>query len=228
MADIKFKRIDLPDAEVYYCEEFLSDHESWYTRIDECIRSRTELPPPAQLDPDREPTRIEGEGSWLIMPVKVWGKVYNQPRLTCYMGDPHLPYHYSGYDRYPIEWRADIDELRTRLEEAIRQLNPTHPRLSSVLCNKYRDGTEYIGPHSDDEADLSRSAYIVSVSLGSERDFILQSKKDKTNRTCITLKSGSVILMGPGTQEHYKHSVPVRKRVKKPRINLTYRSIQKR
>ncbi len=39
----------------------------------------------------------------------------------------------------------------------------------------------------------------------------------------IELKSGSVLLMGKNMQKLYKHSVPKQTKVKKTRINLTFR-----
>ena len=221
----RFINLNLEDAEVLYCENYLEHHPLYYKSVDECIRERTELPP--KFDPKFPPKKVDGEGSWLIMPVRVFGKTHDQPRLTCYIGDEGLPYHYSGYDRYPIPWRKTINRIRDMLEVSIREIKPEHPRLTSVLCNKYRNGQEKIDAHSDSEKDLDIYAFIVSMSLGTERDFVLLHKKTK-KRTVLKLKPGSVILMGPGTQENYKHSVPARAGVKDPRINLTFRSVKQR
>ena len=37
------------------------------------------------------------------------------------------------------------------------------------------------------------------------------------------LTDGDLLLMLPGCQEKYQHSIPVRKRIKEPRLNLTFR-----
>lgn len=88
------------------------------------------------------------------------------------------------------------------------------------MCNRYPDGDSYIGWHSDDEGDL---AFIVSVSLGAVRDFVFQHKETK-EKIVLRLEPGSIVLMGKGCQQNWKH----RKKVKDPRINLTFRSILSR
>lgn len=44
----------------------------------------------------------------------------------------------------------------------------------------------------------------------------------------ITLKDGSLLIMKGETQCFWKHQLPVTKRVKEPRINLTFRQMQRR
>ena len=53
------------------------------------------------------------------------------------------------------------------------------PRLNELLVNWYRDGSDYIGPHSDDERELVKGAGIYCISYGATRDFVLCKKKDK-------------------------------------------------
>lgn len=196
---VDFIRVGLKDAEVWYCKNFLDNPELWYEVIDE-------------------------ETNWEQMPVKVFGKVFNQPRLSSYVSDNNKPYWYSGYDRQPSEWTNNLEILRCMLEESILDMAPKHPKLNAALLNKYRDGDDYIGAHSDDEGDLHKKAYIVSISLGAERDFVFKHK-ETDERLVLPLCSGSVVLMGKNCQKKYKHSIPKRKRVKKPRINITYRSV---
>ena len=48
-----------------------------------------------------------------------------------------------------------------------------------MLSNLYRDGNDNIGKHSDDEKDLVDNTLILSISLGSTRDFVFQHKRTK-------------------------------------------------
>ncbi len=99
-------------------------------------------------------------------------------------------------------------------------------KFNFALVNYYRDGTDYIGFHSDKEGDLVAGAPIASVSLGAERDFILMSNKNSAQKHTLLLQNGSLLFMRGNTQRNYKHSVPKSKvLLKEPRINITFRMI---
>lgn len=197
-----FIRLPLKNAEVYYCKDFYAHETDLYDKVDR-------------------------ESPWKVFPVKVYDKVFDQPRLSFYMADDQRPYLYSGFDRIPEKWSPMISILREELDDAIKQINPEHPSLNAVLGNKYRDGKDNIGAHSDNETDLYKDSFIVSLSLGAERDFIFKSKFDDEKHS-LKLESGSVILMGKNCQKNYKHELPKRLRIKEPRINLTFRAVKKR
>lgn len=97
------------------------------------------------------------------------------------------------------------------------------------LVNIYDDGNNYIPYHSDKDIGNKN---IFSISLGATRKFRLRKKsKTKGFDYEFQMESGDAILMlGPnsnnnmqGCQQVYKHSVPKERKVKKSRINLTFR-----
>ena len=97
---------------------------------------------------------------------------------------------------------------------------------NSVLLNDYSSGEVGMGWHSDDEKELGHNPVIASVSFGAERDFFLKHKTDKDlDKITIPLKSGSLLIMLGSTQHYWHHSIPKRMKVKKRRINLTFRKI---
>jgi alkylated DNA repair dioxygenase AlkB len=187
-------------AEVWYCDNYFSEHKLWYELINDSV-------------------------NWENFPVKMMGKIMDQPRLSFYMADDNKhPYKYAGFDRIPNKWTIGVNEIKKELNNMILNFNPKHPDLNAVLGNKYEDGTRYISEHSDDEKDLVKNAYIISVSLGAKRDFIFKNKHTGEKIT-IQLEPGSVLLMGGECQKNWKHSLPKRLKVKDARINLTFRSI---
>jgi alkylated DNA repair dioxygenase AlkB len=197
-----FRILDMKGAIVLYSEKYISEYKTWYQMVDESV-------------------------DWKTFPVKVMGKVHSQPRQSFYMADYKHTYKYSGFDRRPDEWCTTMLEMRKILNSLVQEIMPNHPDLNAVLGNKYNDGDQYIGRHSDDEKDLNKDAFIVSVSLGAKRDFIFTHKKTKEKMT-ISLEPGSVLLMGGDCQKNWMHEVPKRKKIKDPRINLTFRSINKK
>ena len=78
--------------------------------------------------------------------------------------------------------------------------------------------------HSDDEKSLSKNSAIASVSFGSERKFSFKHKKTKETVSLI-LEHGSLLLMKDTTQTNWLHSLPKSKKIKEPRINLTFRNM---
>ncbi len=198
-----FKNLNMKDADVWYCSDlFESDHKIWYELVD------TEV-------------------NWQQFNIKIFDKTFVQPRDSFYMADNGYPYKYSGFDRKPEDWSCTISEMKNILDECIQEIQPNHPKLNGCLGNRYKNGHQYISNHSDSEGDLYKNAFIASVSLGAERDFIFTHKKTK-EKVKLVLESGSVLLMGKGCQENWVHGLPKRLRVKEPRINLTYRSIESR
>jgi alkylated DNA repair dioxygenase AlkB len=75
---------------------------------------------------------------------------------------------------------------------------------------------------------LGSDPIIASVSLGGERRFLLRHRRRKDLPVQeIVLEHGSLLIMGAGTQRAWRHSVPKTARHVAPRLNLTFRVIQK-
>jgi alkylated DNA repair dioxygenase AlkB len=81
-----------------------------------------------------------------------------------------------------------------------------------------------MGCHADDEKELGSNPVIASLSLGDERMFKLHHKQRKQTLT-INLGHGDLLVMAGTLQHHWLHSVPKTKKLKAPRINLTFRKI---
>ena len=51
-------------------------------------------------------------------------------------------------------------------------------------------------------------------------------KNDKSEKISIPLKHGTLLIMGGEMQHFWQHSAPKRKKIKKARVNLTFRKIK--
>ena len=97
-----------------------------------------------------------------------------------------------------------------------------------VLINYYRDGSDYIGLHSDREARPKCKNVVASVSLGGPRRFIMRHKDWKKRNIAkkeFLLQSGCLLVMKDDTQKMWKHTVPKSAKLQNPRINLTFRQV---
>ncbi len=197
------QKIEIPNADLYYIDNFIFD-DNEYTFYNKLLK---EIP-------------------WTQQDVIVYGNKFKQPRLSSLLGEKNKTYSYSGIKRIPEPLTETTKFLLNKVQETVNILN-NQCKYTSVLCNYYRNGHDYIGPHSDDEKDLIENNIIASLSFGSDRFFDIYDKQNNNKKIMrLTLSDGSLLLMGNNMQKYYKHGVPVQKKIKDGRINLTYRSIK--
>jgi alkylated DNA repair dioxygenase AlkB len=140
------------------------------------------------------------------------------PRLTAYHADPGVTYRYSGVEHQASPWPDYLVPVRRRVEEAAQA------PFNSLLLNYYRDGSDSIGYHSDDEPELGLNPIVPSISLGGTRRFVLRHVRTREKLT-FELTHGSLLLMAGTTQHHWQHAVPKTSAAVGERINLTFRNI---
>ncbi|HZV38647.1 MAG TPA: alpha-ketoglutarate-dependent dioxygenase AlkB [Pseudoxanthomonas sp.] len=168
---------------------------------------------------DRLFDMLAAQVPWEIHRIRLFGREVDSPRLSCWMGDADATYRYSGVRHAPRPWLPALAEIRERLRREIRVDS------NSVLLNRYRNGRDAMGWHSDDEAELGSEPVIASLSLGATRRFVLKHRREPSCRLALELEHGSLLLMAGATQRHYRHALP---RTVKPvgeRINLTFRRL---
>lgn len=156
---------------------------------------------------------------WQQDDIKVFGKIYKQPRLTALYSVSGKSYSYSGITMQPHPFSKSLLELKEIVESTSKET------YNTVLLNLYRDGNDSNGWHSDDEKELGLNPVIASLSLGAKRRFRLRHKKDKSLTYTLELDHGSLLLMKGTTQHYWQHQLPKTKKVNDPRINLTFRNI---
>lgn len=150
---------------------------------------------------------------------KIWlfGKEVLQPRLTALFGEQ--AYKYSGLKMSPIPIPEELKEIKDRCEKYCQE------KFNVCLANLYRDGSDSMGWHADDEKELGSHPVIASVSFGAERIFHLKHKTIKAAKHKIRLQHGSLLVMRESTQKFWKHQLPKTKMKIDPRINLTFRKV---
>lgn len=154
---------------------------------------------------------------WEVHRIRMFGRMVDSPRLSCWMGDQGAAYAYSGSRFDPHPWPVVLDDVRARLQLAC------DAAFNSVLANLYRDGHDAMGWHRDNEPELGEAPLIASLSLGATRGFLL--KDAQGHRHAFDLANGDLLLMSGDSQRRYRHALPRTARPVGPRINLTFRRI---
>ena len=189
--------LEMPDAEVIYHPAFFSPAES-----EELYRRLTE------------------EIDWRQEQLRMFGREIPFPRLTAWYGDKGKSYRYSGKTYQPQPWTELLRRIKKPVDAA------AGVTFNSVLLNWYRDQSDSMSWHSDDEPELGENPVIGSVSFGVPRKFQFKHKTRKAERHSLPLEPGSLLIMAGPTQHHWLHAVPKTKKTTGGRINLTFRVIR--
>ncbi len=157
---------------------------------------------------------------WIQHQVQVFGKMFDQPRLSMSMG---YAYHYAKNTHPKSEWTSEITSLLDKINKILNL------KCNSCLLNYYRDGNDNVGAHSDSETPLKENKkhgiIVVTITLGCSRRFILQHKESKEKVECKP-SHGTLLVMEGDTQKLWKHQIPKEKKIKGPRISLTFREFK--
>ena len=187
---------DVPDASIIYYPNFFSTEEA--TILFDTLQK--EIP-------------------WQQDDIKVYGKVYPQPRLTVLFGNEGKSYSYSNITMHPHKWSPLLMSIKEKVEKT------TEAIYSTVLLNYYRDGKDSNGWHADNEKELGTNPIIASLSFGAERMFQLKHNAIPNQKINIPLAHGSLLVMKGTTQHFWKHQIPKTTKPIGSRINLTFRII---
>ena len=172
---------------------------------------------------DRLFDRLWRNLDWERREIVLFGRRMMQPRLVAWYGDPGAAYRYSGQTMQPRPWPRHLRSLREQIEAR------TGCAFNAVLANGYRDGSDSMGWHSDDEPELGPRPCIASLSLGAERTFLLRPRapdgEGKRPSVRRVLEHGSLLVMRGDSQARYQHALPKTRRQVGRRINLTFRRV---
>lgn len=145
---------------------------------------------------------------------RIFGREVRMPRRIAFYG-PH-DYAYSGVHHPARPLTSRLEAIRARVEHL------SGARFNTVLVNLYRDGSDGMGWHSDDDYPHGGRPEIASISFGAVRRFRLRERVGGASLG-VDLQPGAVLLMRAGTQARWAHGVPKTRRAVGPRINLTFR-----
>lgn len=148
----------------------------------------------------------------------IFGKHIVTKRKVAWYGDRDFAYTYSNTTKTALPWTEELVALK-HLAESV-----TGTTYNSCLLNLYHDGSEGMAWHSDDEKMLRSHGSIASMSFGATRNFAFKHKLSGIKRE-ILLHHGSLLEMKDQTQDYWLHRLPPSTKIRRPRINLTFRQM---
>lgn len=166
------------------------------------------------------------------------GSVKVMPRLACnFIKDEEGNVVQRENDHNLTATQKQLDWIKVLFErvekfckkKGLKNEDGTDLVFKRVLCQLYRDGKDHIGYHNDKVHGTGKPlpGYVAGLSFGDERKFRLR-KLNETKGWDFEkmLESGSLIVMKPGCQERFKHSI-IKVGGKKepgPRVSMTFRT----
>ena len=158
--------------------------------------------------------------AWQQDEIKIYGKTYQQPRLTALFASNNQPYSYSNITMIPKPLTSELSQIKHDVEQA------SEHSFTSVLLNLYRDGNDSNGWHADNEKELGTNPIIASVSFGEARVFQFKHRDIKQETHKLLLEHGSLLLMKGEMQHYWLHQIAKTKKPMGRRINLTFRTLK--
>jgi len=147
----------------------------------------------------------------------IFGKKCKQQRFVGFFSNDSIGYKYSN----KLMESKSIPESLLKIMDDVNEIIGSE--YNGVLINKYMNGNDYIGAHSDNETGLDPRCGVICISFGAERNFRIRNKNDKKICFEVTTQNNSIIQMSGNFQKIYTHEIPIQKKIKEPRFSLTFR-----
>ena len=149
--------------------------------------------------------------------IKIFDKICHQQRSIGFYSDTSKGYNYSST-------LTPSKKMKPCLRELLIYINDKFDaNFNGILINKYENGEEYIGKHSDDERGLQPNCGVIAMSFGAVRKFRIRDKCTGKIVLDVPTESNKIIQMCGHFQKEFTHEIPVEKKVKECRYSLTFR-----
>ena len=142
-------------------------------------------------------------------------------RKTVYYGE--FEYEYSGgkHAAKNIPHNSYLASICSYLEVLLPDYN-----YNSILINYYRDGSDFLPCHSDNEESIDNNSNILTLSLGATRTMRFTEIASKSTVAEVELKHGSILIMSKQSQHLYQHELLPNPDDDGSRLSLTFRNIK--
>lgn len=156
--------------------------------------------------------------TWKQQSIVFMGRTIAVPRLIAYFADDcSMTYSYSGQTLQPLNWHPAVLAIKDLIEKT------TGSKFNVCLLNFYRNGRDSLSWHSDNEKEFGEDPTIASLTLGSQRDFMIRRNVDR-QKWIWKLGPGDLLIMSGTVQKLFMHAIPKRAKADE-RINLTFRYV---
>jgi alkylated DNA repair dioxygenase AlkB len=160
--------------------------------------------------------------------IHIMGKECHQRRDVGFFSDKSEGYRYSNQlmKSKPLNTSEEANDVEIIIMNCVlRQINETlGSNYNGILVNRYKNGENYIGAHSDDESGLDKKKKAVaSICYGAVRNFRIREKESKKIVLNYDHTPCTLLVMEGDFQKEFTHEIPKQKKITEERISLTFR-----
>lgn len=152
---------------------------------------------------------------------KMFGSICTMHRSIGFYSDESTGYKFSG-----VTFKSSSLSAESKLMGILTQVNDMlGTDFNGILINYYKDGTDYISAHADDERELSKGGIVAAISLGTSRTFRIRRKVKGSKGSIvkdIRTQHGQLLVMEGNFQNEFTHEIPA-ETCYKDRFSLTFR-----
>ncbi len=149
-------------------------------------------------------------------PIRIMNRECFPPRHVGFFSNESVGYSYS-------KQKTKSKKLTSNLQKMLDLVNQKlAANFNGILINKYQDGNDSIGKHSDDETGLAPQG-VVSISWGASRKFRIRDKKNGNIKLDYLTQNNEILVMSGDFQKQFTHEIPREKKVKEMRYSFTFR-----
>lgn len=174
---------------------------------------------PIELDPQliQKLWQIANQSLAIQPQFELFGRPAKMHRNIGFFSDISKGYQYTNQ----VSKSSPLTNEMKQLLQIVNQA--TGIDFNGLLFNLYIDGNDYIGAHRDAEENLSAHG-VVALSLGAGRKFRIRDYR--TKKIILDYRTHDSQLMwmsGPNFHKDWTHEVPKEKKIKEPRLSITFR-----
>lgn len=150
--------------------------------------------------------RLLAEAPWRQRERRMYDRMVLEPRMVVGWSGPTL-----------ASLPAPLDEMRARLSERYRV------EFDSVGVNLYRDGSDGVAWHGDNNRKTMHDPLVATVSLGERRRFLMRPGTAGSPTHRFRPGGGDLLVMGGACQHAWQHTVPKEPSGAGARMSVTVR-----
>lgn len=197
--------------------------ETFFDSTEEPVRENQVPEPPQLPDPVRFLHLNVGGGLDVNTILKGVQLKRVGSRLVGHVGPVEYRYGNTRHPSCPYPENPVIDAIFDAISEHMKDPSINKSNYST-LFTMYRNGSDHLGFHSDDELAIDPDSDIITVSFGSTRDLEFRSIKGNVIRQIHSLPHGSVHVMSASSQAYWEHRIPTSDSTGQ-RVSMTIRKL---
>lgn len=149
--------------------------------------------------------------------IKIFDKICHQKRSIGFYSNISKGYSYSNTIRPSKMMKEHLTELLNLINKKFNSI------FNGILINRYDNGKDYIGKHSDDKKGLEKDGGVIIISYGAIRKFRIRNKQTCKIILDLPTEPNKIIQMYVDFQKEFTHEIPIKKRITKSKYYFTFR-----